>query len=37
MARPVCYLKEEFNVYSLDVLLINVASHTEINADTEGR
>jgi len=36
MAKPVCYLKEGFNAYSLDVLLSNVASHTEINADTKG-
>jgi hypothetical protein len=36
MARPVCDLKEGFNAYSLDVLLINVASRTEIDAVTKG-
>jgi hypothetical protein len=34
MARPVCDLKEGFNAYPLDVLLMNVASHTEIDAVT---
>jgi hypothetical protein len=37
MARPVCDLQEGFNAYSLDVLLTDVASHTEIDAVTKGR
>jgi hypothetical protein len=37
MVRPVCDLQEEFYAYSLDVLLADVPSRTEIDAVTKGR